>query len=77
VYADLALLFVPVAIILVSINLVQTNKRLRTFKKDWQDTQWSYGQIFSLLMVGASIFEVYKGFNGRFFCSSFLIIGGF
>ncbi|KAA8899522.1 hypothetical protein FN846DRAFT_960398 [Sphaerosporella brunnea] len=61
-YADMALLFVPVAIVMVVVNIAQTRKRLKPFK-DSQDNEWSFGQIFSLLMIGATLFEVYKGYN--------------
>jgi hypothetical protein len=65
VYADIALLCVPISIVLVAVNLSKTNKRLSMFKKNQSDNEWSFGQIFSLLMVAGSLFEVYKGFMGK------------
>ncbi|KAF8250677.1 hypothetical protein K440DRAFT_639181 [Wilcoxina mikolae CBS 423.85] len=62
VYADIALICVPASIVLVSVNLTNTNKRLAMFKKNNSDNDWTFGQIFSLLMVAGSLFEVYKGF---------------
>jgi len=66
VYADIALLIVPVAIVLVAVNIYTTNTRLAKFRKDRTDNEWSFGQIFSLLMVGESLVEVYQGTAGKF-----------
>jgi hypothetical protein len=60
-YADIALLFVPIAIIMVSVNLAKTNARLAKFNGAAADNGWSFGQIFSLLMVGKILFELYMG----------------
>jgi len=66
VYADIALLIVPVAIVLVAVNINTTNTKLAKFRKDRTDNEWSFGQIFSLLMVGGSLVEVYQGAAGKF-----------
>jgi len=58
VYADIALLTAPVAIVLVAVNIHTTNVRLAKFRKDRADNEWSFGQIFLLLMVGGSLLEV-------------------
>ncbi|KAF8541537.1 hypothetical protein BDD12DRAFT_803594 [Trichophaea hybrida] len=60
VYADIALICVPASIVLVSVNLNNTNKKLAISIKN--NSNWTFGQIFSLLMVAGSLFEVYKGF---------------
>jgi len=64
VYADVALLFMPVAIVLVAVNITQDDKRLAQLHQGRPAGLWSFGQFFSLLMVAGSLFEVYKGFMG-------------
>ena len=64
VYADLALVCIPVAIVLVALNISQNNKRLAVFQARRPSDQWSFGQFFALLMVGGSLYEVFKGFVG-------------
>ena len=64
VYADIALVFMPVAIVLVAVNIRQDDKRLAQLHQGRPAGLWSFGQFFSLLMVAGSLFEVYKGFMG-------------